>query len=212
MVFPHSVGAHILGRYYWCASESKILAHEESLEKKLPKDCMLEGITVHEWLASRPKSKTERKLLFELEQVRPWYRILDGTKIYAHPDDFGIRKRLVQIREYKSVDKYDIDPFVVCSAVLQTKIGSWVLEPILRNLKYRLDGMHEVSLYNRKTAYFIGRTRVFYDPEEIVEELRFVFGVYRGENPLIPPKRWKCRVCDSEIKRKCSLRGFNHVS
>jgi hypothetical protein len=178
---------------------------------------MLDGSRVHKWLENRPKSKSEATLLKKLQEYAPFSRSFENVQIFGTPDDIQVvyfkKKRFVKLLEYKTVNHHKLDPYVTCQGVLQVKIYCWILGPILKKLGYNLALVHEVVLYNRKNATYVGKVKVYYNPTEVEKEIHDIFETYRGVAQQIAPNRWKCRVCDQDFKTKCTLlRGTNNVS
>lgn len=206
---PPKIRTHVIARYWWCAEQSRLLALYPELSDREPKGCMLGGTRVHDWLEARPKSKSEQALIDKLQDYYPFTRLFEDVTISGTPDDIQIvyfqGKRFVKLSEFKTVSHYKLDPLVTCQASLQVKIYCWILEPILKELGYRLSAVHDVALYNRNSAHYIGKREFHYRSQEVEKELHRIFEMYRGNVPPIPPTPWKCQVCDKELKERCTI-------
>ncbi|MDH7506543.1 MAG: hypothetical protein QHH15_01980 [Candidatus Thermoplasmatota archaeon] len=203
MTFPDCVRTHQIVNYWYCAERSRLMACERI---EFPKtDRMDEGLEVHSWLELRPKSKKELGLYEKLKFFEPFCRVFDGVKVLAHPDDLTVLGRnKIQIVEYKTVDKSNVKPWKSVLAKYQTQIYAWVLEPILKELGYRLAHYHTV-VYLKRNGVFLRKVTVEQDNYCVERMIKQVFGFWKTGQPLITPLKWKCQECPSVCKEKCRV-------
>jgi CRISPR/Cas system-associated exonuclease Cas4 (RecB family) len=198
---PPSVRTHQIARYWFCAEQSRLLA---VLGLKIPDSPILnQGTKVHDWTEERPKSNAEYALFCKLDKTLS--RNLDGIDIIAHPDDlFVLGKNTVQLVEYKTIDKMNVKMWKSSLAKYQLQIYCWVLEPILKQLGYRMAHHHYV-VYLSRQGQFIKKVMVEQDNRCTEAMIRQVLAFWKTGQPLIPPMKWKCTMCSANFKQECRV-------
>ncbi|MEM2367019.1 MAG: hypothetical protein QXQ50_02150 [Candidatus Bathyarchaeia archaeon] len=203
MVFPDSVRVHQIADYWYCSERSRLMACL-GLEAPQTED-MDFGNQVHEWLSHRPKSKQELKLYEALKPFEPFTRAYDGVKIIGHPDDLTVLgKGKVQIVEYKTIEKGNVKPWKSILAKRQVQLYAWLLEPILKELGYRLAHVHK-AVYLSRNGLFIRKVSVETDNYCVERMIGEVFGFWKVGQPLVKPLKWKCQQCPRIFREKCRV-------
>jgi len=200
---PKVVRTHQIARYWYCAEQSRLLACEGL---KTPNSSVItQGTKVHGWLEQRPKSSAEYTLFSRLAELGTLRRKLDGIDVVAHPDDLLILgKNTVQIVEYKTIEKTNIRMWKSSLAKYQLRIYCWVLEPILKSLGYKMAHHHWI-VYLTRQGMFVKKVMVEQDNACTETMIRRIFDFWRTGKPLIPPMKWKCKMCPGNFREKCRI-------
>jgi len=231
--YPKEVRTSWIKRFFWCAEESRLLAlnPREASHIKATK-ASERGVEVHRWLEQRTPSPSERKVRRLISAHQPIYRILDGTRIFAHPDEFRVFRKSVKIVEHKSIDcpnwtkyyRYEFKNddrflvfdqsrferdfrYVVCCARAQVQVYCWVLEPFLAQFGYRLAPVHWIIYRERRDFDEVAKIAVEFNREDVESMIREIFAVWAGKKKAKPPAQWKCKGCHPYFKVRCSIRN-----
>jgi len=215
------IRAHEFVRHYYCAEEARLRAVQGIRSMKQSPE-IEGGLTVDEWLKSRPHSKADLELQAKLAPWQPFSREFEDIEIIVHPDDFRVEYqktnggyvRFVSVEEYKTAKALkkdyktgtlEYDWFSLRQAEFQVGIYAWVLHPILKRLGYRLSAWQTISVYRRRDGKFLKRYEVKVDFADIEEKISTILKIWRGEIPPIPPQPWKCLRCDPVFQQRCTL-------
>lgn len=216
--------ASTLGHYWYCAVQAWLQAQGiESPDNK----AMNIGRRIHDEItASRKPSKWEvefedflRAFMVERESgegstgisetenkvfMRAWY---DGETVLGHivthgVDDFRVYPdRTVIFEEYKTTAQRVIDYYKLTPAIFQLKVYMWIMEPYLKVGGYKLKHGQVVFLTRRGKP--LGTKEVYYNQEEVEGQITRILYQFEHPEELIPPARWKCRICPEVYKRRC---------
>jgi len=204
---PSEVRTHKIVDYYYCAERSRLAV----LYNLVPptSDVIEQGLRVHEWLENRPRSEKERKLWDLMRSAEPLYRVLNGVKIIAHPDDLTLTSRSsVKIIEYKTVETSSPRPWKTSLVRFQTQIYAWVLEPYLKAWGYNIAYSH-AAIFLTRSGIPLRKLTVRFDPKydrlALEQKICDIFKFWITGEPLIPPLEWKCRLCPDVFKSKCRI-------
>ena len=202
MSLPSTIRTHQIARYWYCAEQSRLMILEK-LEAP-ESERMNEGLLIHQWLETRPKSRKEMELFESLKTVK-LQRKFENIDVVAHPDDLDVLGRnAVQIIEYKTTDNTSIKPWKSSIAEYQLKIYCWVLEPLLKQLGYYLTHYHSL-IFLSKHGVFLRKITVEKDNYCTERMLKEIFGFWKTGEPLIAPMKWKCKDCPRIFRDKCRV-------
>lgn len=198
--------AHILARYWYCAEQGRLLF----LGHRTPRtEAISRGSRVHDWLESRPKSKSEERLWGKLEDVKPFFGERDGIRVYIHPDDLYLDGKHTTVEEYKTIGYRSglsyFERFSKCCAENQVRTYIWVMRPILEELGYHCSDWGIIKVYSGN-GRFLKKYPVHYREAEYLAELDGILRVYRGEEMPVRPNRLKCKQCKSPFRERCRIR------
>lgn len=212
------VRASTIARYYWCAEESRIKATVRSRpigRKAKEPHYATSGREIHRTKEKRKQPERVQELWDHLLALGKLFRPLDKTDIYIHPDEFRVTKDFkVILVEHKTTSKNKVDFYSLGPALCQVRVYIYVLNGVLPQLGYRLyqgEKAHRVMFWRRggkRTGQLVDTKWVPWhgDEQEIADEIREIFKVWRGEKESIPPAMWKCRsVCRQFNKIRCSI-------
>mgnify|MGYP000406752234 CR=1 FL=1 len=188
--------ASILARYWYCAEECRLLFN--GFESK-PTEAKSRGDKIHKWLAQRPKTPTEIRLISKLEELKPFYRDYKGVRIFGTPDDYKVKRKKVALEEYKSVSGWGSvdfwEKFEYPCAEFQINTYHFIMQPILERLGYELKDLGYIYLFDR-TGRFMRKYSVRFIESMYLADLDTVLAVVTGEMQPIPPKSFKCKTCE----------------
>lgn len=196
------VHASWLGRYYWCSQYFLLLldGHKPDISDRRR---VQEGRAVDQWLRQRPMTPREKEFREKLDgyrnpELNEFIRPYRDWLLVGDFDDLIIdfRNRLITIREFKTVGSWNgINQYVLAPASFQIKSYAYILKPIIEGkLDFQINNFHYVEFYTRN-GIFIERFTIEYNPDEYLEQLDYLHRLWRGEEEVIPPARWKCRSC-----------------
>ncbi|MDH5634750.1 MAG: hypothetical protein OEY30_02875 [Candidatus Bathyarchaeota archaeon] len=227
----YTIGGSTIARYYWCSPQAWLSAsgiqapQSEALSTGTKIHADIEE--------ARKLSPQEEEFQHFLSQFltedkrgknigRPW---LDGkTKlvddigwIATHGlDDFKIdNQRRVTNIEYKSKKGWRVDPVSLMPALFQTKVYMYIYEPYLILGGWYWKESWVVWLKRTRDGFEpIGETRVDdYDSAETQRKIADIFDEWNRASEaktnaerrriLIPPKKFKCRICPEVYKTSC---------
>ena len=220
-LFPEVVSSSVLARYWYCAEESYINAvlGISNISKKVADN----GITGHDWLEDRPKSKSWLNVNDKLEELSEqvnylWFdrlglagsRFYRGTRIIAHPDDYIVywTPRKISLVENKTITNPKWIKFLGPVARQQVLIGMWVFEPIFEQIGFGIADSCFVQYWKRYGMWMLNSEETPYNRYSVEEFLDNTFTFYRGQTQPIPPNRFKCRNC--RVKQHCRIWRSEH--
>ena len=208
-IFPEEIRASWISRSYWCHEASRIKATipDERIRIRTPRKIELEGLNIHEVLRRRKFPKAVEEFDRRLAAVLPLYGIFEGTRIYCHPDEHRVRKRIVQIVENKST-KGKPSIYQTCTSTFQTKTYAFIEDQIIPALGYTVASVHRVMYWRRPTVrikklILLKVVPVYFYPEEYKKDLHYIFEVWRKKEDPLPPAKWKCKQCELFNKVRC---------
>lgn len=216
------IRASALASYFWCAIQSYLKCC--GVEQPRPKEKshrLNVGSEIHEGISkSRKPSIYEEEFMAKIkpfidnvapegfEIARKWdddtlIENDDEGWISGHCDELKVNAdHTVSLVEYKTKSSPYVDWIDLSPAILQLKIYSWLLEPMLTLIGYRITEATVVFL-DRK-GYAIGEKRVPINYQEIEREMQSIFDEFKKPmNEMVPPKRFKCYTCAEVYKSRC---------
>ena len=218
---PNTYRASCLGKWFWCAESSRLLAlgliPEEVVE---PAEIGTIGHKILEETIGR-RFPWENAFFDELSKYQDaqlgFVRDLANSKIYCnltgHMDDLQITiDRNVSVVENKFVmntNLSNIQRWKLCMAAFQTQIYAWILDPIVKEMGGVMNRFHVVSYWNLNTFAHVHDFRVEYKPVQVEEDILRCIKAYEDPKLIIPPTAWKCRYCSEEYKRWCQYEAKN---
>jgi len=219
------VRASTLARNYWCQLQAYYTASGVEFRRpKGKKHAINIGSRIHKAIDdSRKPSKWEKEFLAKLqpfiqetadEGVELGRKIDDDFLIEhsadddvgwlsGHPDELKVNEdHTIHLIEYKTKRSANVNYYSLAPAEFQIKIYSWIMEPILSLLGYRITKAQLVFLDQKEQP--IGTKEVVLNYELIEKEIRDVLMQWRKEpKDMIPPARWKCRICPKIYRTRC---------
>jgi len=209
--FPKEVRASWIARAKWCHYQSRLRAC--SLATRLTPiytERTQQGSYLHKLIDLR-KRNNESTTRFKavIASNEPIYRTVLGVKIYAHPDDYWVLQDTKRVRliEYKT-SKQKPTPAQFFPASFQLQIYDLVLKPLVSRLGYVLADEHLLIYYNapehveklRPIKTYVVEANL----EATLDEIRYIFEMWRGRAKPIPPQAWKCEdTCHPLYQRLC---------
>jgi len=183
------------------------------------------GTDVHDWLAKRPKDLKTLEIVDGLAKFKVKSSFRSGTFFPRQYKDFNVMgdiddivlvdDKYIRILENKTIRIPErIEKFwYVSPYVFQVGIYCWILEPIVKEIGYRLADTHLIQWFSSLTALpaecptcgrMFERTQVRYDEQEVLSRLEQIHAAYHDPNLIIYPKiPWKCERCDEVYRRNC---------
>jgi len=195
--FPKEVRTSWIARAKWCNYESKIRATTAWIRRKLKpiEEKLKEGYLTHQRLEAGRVSKETEQLMNAIRESEPIYRKIHGVRVYAHPDRIVVTKKGVMFIEYKTT-KLKPTNFQIYPAQMQLEIYLYVFKPLLKKLGFKLAPKHKILFYTRgKKPRRLAQVFVSLDETRLLDEIKFIFDMWRGKAKPIPPAIWKCRLC-----------------
>jgi len=127
----------------------------------------------------------------------------DAGFVSGHMDELKVNEdRTIHLIEYKTKKSGYVNYYALAPATFQIQIYAWLLEPIVALLGYRITRARLVFLTQKEKP--IGTKDVSLDYELIEREIRDVIRQFRKEpKDMIPPARYKCRMCPQIYKTRC---------
>ena len=218
---PKRYRASCLGKWFWCAEQSRLLAlgliPEEVVE---PAEIGTMGHKVLEETIGR-RFSWENAFFEELTKYQDpqlgFVRDIADSKIYCnltgHMDDLQITMdRNVSVVENKFVmntNLYYIKRWKLCMAAFQTQIYAWILDPIVKEMGGIMNRFHAVSYWNLNTFSHVHDFKVEYKPVQVKEDILRCISAYQNPPEIITPTAWKCKYCSKVYKDLCQFETKN---
>jgi hypothetical protein len=218
---PKHYRASCLGKWFWCAEQSRHLAlgliPEEVVE---PAEIGTMGHKVLEETIGR-RFPWETQFFDELAKYQDsqlgFVRGIENSKVYCnltgHQDDLQITPdRTVCVVENKFVQNtkfWYIQRWKLPMAQFQTQIYCWILDPIVKELGGIMNRSHAVCFWDLTTFQHLFDFKVDYLPAQTEENILRCIHAYEDPNLIIPAKPWKCTYCPEVHKRLCQYEAKN---
>ena len=202
------IHAHQLGLFWWCGEACRLVVMEGRETRET--SSTIRGRRIHEWLATRPLTFSERRLWHKLEPYRGdegfgrYVEDLD-VMLLGNPDDLRVKGRRVWIEEYKTLDRDSLGFWMMFRrpcAEYQTQTYIYILTPILGELGYQLSRRGYIWLFDESGRVMKVLPTRFIEEYYLIQLERIV-KMLRGEEEMIPPHRFKCRQC--EFREVCRI-------
>ena len=216
-----SIRASTLARYFWCSPQAWIMGSGVTTPKN---DSLTFGTKTHlDIEKSRKFSFAEAQFEKAIKQYytdsisRIWFN-KDGKtfgEIVTHGMDgfLVVQDRKVRLMEYKTKKGWQVLPVDVVPNTFQTNIYMWIHEPYLQLEDYIWDGGSLIYLKRNKDKTFtpIGEKETWsFDSLQIETDYEKIFDEWNRASQaktneerrsiLIPPKNYKCIICNSITK------------
>ena len=154
--------------------------------------------------------------------MRGWY---DGATVIGHIVTHGVDdwecnpQREVTLIEYKTTNQKYVDNYKLSTALFQTKLYIWILDPLLKLGGYRIvrgkvvylardgkpigekiiriDESPKYETENYEDDWFV------YNTKRVESEIAKILDQFEHPENLIPPARFKCARCPQIFKNEC---------
>lgn len=154
----------------------------------------------------------EHGFVRKYEDDRGIRKVIYGD-ITGHPDDFQVTPDLmVSIMEYKvrrpmedpkkKPSLWYINHFIIPVARFQAQIYAYITEPTAERLGYTVRDTQAVVVYSWDLKPIVWKP-VWYNAVKTEEKIDEVLYKFAHPELIEPCKKWKCKYCDDNFKKKC---------
>jgi len=222
-----------IARWFWCAEQAywQVRGIYAGAERQ-----KVVGQQIHDSIDKEIKRWTwEIAFLKKLDQLRQegygFVRRIGKDSVFwdvtGHPDEFQVTmNKKVSIIEIKTTEigEKALNFYIhyrLPTAIFQTEVYCYVLEPFIKQIGYELDRLHAVQVWHVKyqkvegKKVMVGREHiqdfpVYYYPSHVERELLdTILPGLRDHDKVIPPRGapncFKCRGCSKVYKEKCQF-------
>lgn len=231
----YTIGGSTLSRYYWCSPQAWLSASgvETPPSKAMETGTKIHADIEKARIAS-PQEEEFKQFISQFLGTdergknvgRPW---IDGKTVIQDDvgwvathgmDDWKVDdKRRVTNIEYKTKKGWKVYPTSLMPALFQAQVYMWIYEPYLMLGGWHWKESWVVWLKRKRDGFApIGETRVDeYDSAEVQAQIAKIFDEWNRASEaktnkerrriLIPPKRFKCRICPDAYKSECPFQN-----
>lgn len=195
-----------LARWEWCNEEAYLRCHGVERETTIYDRA---GTRIHKAVVRAPQTPTETLFLDKLHTQRPFFREVQGVKIFGGVDAIdaeGLEQGVVRFIECKTRGERTVPPFLIKPAIFQLQIYAWLFQPIVEKIGYQLAKIHYVDFVHRESMEILQRHPCIMNHDIIGEKVSRIISLLLKNEHILGAKDiepWKCTNCAVAFKNKC---------